>query len=404
MTDPHHGEGRIAHILSPTRITQHVCVFDFKVDPKTGMKTVKRFPTCSCRASKTSRTPCAGLLKVMCSDPKINPRDVSYVRPGLQLRLHPCADEVAQQMGMDLELPHELHASGAQRGTTVYLTESGNRNHAAADGLVLAGTVAIKASALHEIASTMQRDSQHQSMYNQLKHHFEQCTALIQGKPELGALCMAALRALQQQILDRRTGRSAATVSTVHIGDVEAERSLGTGVCVDLTRKRDAKHRSASAPAAKKPRVTKPQRQNGADVPPEGKNKGRCQNCVKLGVDDAFSVFGHKSAARCLFNPTHSIYGQHFKVSYVVEIPATHTPSTPLKAYFARGPPLDFTLDPNRFTTGIAHRVRVLSNSARWVFSAVYDDNLADVCKACCPSVTDQNQFELPSGVALTSN
>jgi hypothetical protein len=342
----------------------------------------------------------------MCSDPKINPRDVSYVRPGLQLRLHPCADEVAQKMGIDLELPHELHASGAQRGTTVYMTQSGNPNQSAAGGLVLAGTVAIKASVLHELESTMRRDSQHQSIYNQLKHQFEQCTALIQGKPELGALCMASLRALQQQIIDRKIGRSAATVSTVRIGDAEAERSLGTGVCTsgDLPRKPEAKHRSTSTPAAKKPRLTEPQRQSGAHVPPEGKSKVRCQNCVKLGVDDAFSVFGHKNAARCLLNPTHSIYGQHFKVSYVVEIPANHTASTPLKAYFARGPPLDFTLDPNRFTPGIAHRVRVLSNSARWVFSAVYDDNLADACRACCPSATDQNQFQLPSGVALTSN
>ena len=369
------------------------------------MKTVKRFPTCSCRASKTSRTPCDGLLKVMCSDPKINPRDVSYVRPGLQLRLHPCADEVAQKMGIDLEVPHELHASGAQRGTMVYMTESGNPNQPAADGLVVAGTVAIKASALRDIESTMQRDSQHQSMYNQLKHQFEQCTALIQGKPELGALCMAALRALQQQIIDRKRGRSAATESTVRIGDAEAERSLGSGVCTsgDVTRKPEAKHRSTSTPAAKKPRLTERQRQSGADV--QTRNKGRCQICLQLGVDDAFQVFGcHKSAALCLFNPTRSIYGQHFQVSYVVDIPPTHTAGTPLKAYFARGPPLDFTLDPNRFTPGFAHRVRVLSNSARWVFSAVYDDNLAAACRACCPSGTDQNQFQLPSGVALTSS
>ena len=298
-------------------------------------------------------------------------------------------------MGIDLELPHELHACGAQRGTMVYMTESGNPNQPAANGLVVAGTVAIKTSVLRDIESTMHSDSRHQSMYNQLKNQFEQCTALIQGKPELGALCMAALRALQQQIIDRKTGRSAATVSTVRVGDVVAERSLGTGVCIsgDVTRKPEARHHSASAPAAKKPRVTEPQRQTG-----------KCQNCAKLGVDDAFRVFGHKTGALCLFNPTRSIYGEHFEVSYVVEIPVTHTAGTALKAYFARGPPLDFTLDPNRFAPGIAHRVRVLSNSARWVFSAVYDHNLAAACRACCPSPTDQNQFQLPSGVALTSN
>ena len=69
----------------------------------------------------------------------------------------------------------------------------------------------------------------------------------------------------------------------------------------------------------------------------------------------------------------------------MVEIQANRPSGGTLKAQFpsdASGPELelDFTLDTDRFPPHKAHKVRVLSNSQRWVFSADYDPRLAALC------------------------
>ena len=80
----------------------------------------------------------------------------------------------------------------------------------------------------------------------------------------------------------------------------------------------------------------------------------------------------------------------------MVDIPAAHASDMRLEAHFKSEPtPLLFTLDTKRFPNGIAHRVRVVNNSARWVFSAEYDRNLTALCRACCPEA-EQDDFALP--------
>ena len=69
----------------------------------------------------------------------------------------------------------------------------------------------------------------------------------------------------------------------------------------------------------------------------------------------------------------------------MVEIQENTPSGTTLKAQFPSDASravleLDFTLDADRFPPHKAHRVRVLSNSQRWVFSAEYDRRLAELC------------------------
>ena len=113
--------------------------------------------------------------------------------------------------------------------------------------------------------------------------------------------------------------------------------------------------------------------------------KHRRASSVKVEIGVADSNVGrqkHKSVGRCFFNPKH---GNHFRVSFVVEIPANTTLGATLKAQFPSDSgggvsELDFTLEADRFPQHKAHRVRVLSNPQRWVFSAEYDRRLAELC------------------------
>ena len=80
-----------------------------------------------------------------------------------------------------------------------------------------------------------------------------------------------------------------------------------------------------------------------------------------------------------------SLHGNQFRVSFVVEIQANTPSGATLKAQFPSDGTrpvleLDFTLDVDRFPPHKAHRVRVLSNSQRWVFSAEYNRRLAELC------------------------
>ncbi len=131
---------------------------------------------------------------------------------------------------------------------------------------------------------------------------------------------------------------------------------------------------------------------SGAQPEACARQGGHCKKCARLGVEDASTVFDHKSGAKCLFNPVKSKYGENFAISHVVDIPAAHASDTRLEAHFKTGrTPLSFTSD----TSGTAHRVRVVSNSARCVFSAEYDRDLTELCRACCPEAEQEN-FALP--------
>ena len=105
----------------------------------------------------------------------------------------------------------------------------------------------------------------------------------------------------------------------------------------------------------------------------------------------------HASFSKCIFKPKH---GNQFRVSFVVEIQANTPSGATLKAQFPSDGTrpvleLDFTLDVDRFPPHKAHRVRVLSNSQRWVFSAEYNRRLAELCR---PLLAPDNaaDYQLP--------
>ena len=267
-------------------------------------------------------------------------------------------------------------------------------------GLVVVGHAAIKASMLCEIERSMTKNTTHQSAYRQLETQFSLCATLVKGRPQLAAFFMASLRAVEEQLVHRRDNRSHATLSTVCIHDAETgaalhvERTLGVGhgpacgvvrnttVTQTVATARKGQKRSASEVASQ------------ADQP--ARQGGHCKLCEKLGVEDSNTVFAHKSAAKCLFNKSKSKYGENFAISVVVDIPAAHASDARLEADFKDGrTPLHFTLDTKRFPNGTAHRVRVVNNSARWVFSAEYDRELTELCRACCPEAK-QHDFALP--------
>ena len=253
---------------------------------------------------------------------------------------------------------------------------------------------------LCEIESSMKRNTTLQSAYRQLETQFLQCASLVQGHPHLAAFFMASLRATEEQLLHRRNNRSLATLSTVRIHDAETgaalqvERTLGAGhgPAGGVVRNTNVTPIVATARKAQKRPASEVESQ--PDQP--ARQGGHCKLCEKLGVEDSNTVFAHKSAAKCLFNKSKSKYGENFAISFVVDIPAEHASDARLEANFKDGPtPLHFTLDTNRFPNGTAHRVRVVNNSARWVFSDQYDRQLTELCRACCPEAK-QHDFALP--------
>ena len=138
---------------------------------------------------------------------------------------------------------------------------------------------------------------------------------------------------------------------------------------------------SSAAPASKRPAPKKPE---GEDTSKKQRKASSCQVCRSLGVADSNQPGPqhHASFSKCIFKQKH---GNHFRVSFVVEIQANRPSGGTLKAQFpsdASGPELelDFTLDADRFPPHKAHRIRVLSNSQSWVFSAEYDPRLAELC------------------------
>ena len=396
----YHGDGKVTRMYPPTRTTLHACEFDFSVDSTTGMKTAKKFPICSCRFSKTSTVPCDGMLYVMCQDKQINPHHPSYARPRMQLKRHPCAPVVAANLGIDLEL-EEPSATPGGSSTAVYMMQRAEANPDSADrGLVVVGNAAIKASMLCEIERSMKRNTTLQSAYRQLETQFSQCASLVQGHPHLAAFFMASLRATEEQLVHRRSNRSLATLSTVRIHDAETgaalqvERTLGAGHGPAGGVVRNTNVPPIVATARKGQKRPASEVESHPDQP--ARQGGHCKLCEKLGVEDSNTVFAHKSAAKCLFNKSKSKYGENFAISFVVDIPAEHASDARLEANFKDGPtPLHFTLDTNRFPNGTAHRVRVVNNSARWVFSAEYDRQLTELCRACCPEAK-QHDFALP--------
>ena len=237
----------------------------------------------------------------------------------------------------------------------------------------------------------MRRDTNQQSVYRQLHEGFSQCAHLVEGQPHLAAFFMASLRATQEQLSIRRNNRSLATVSTVLV------HNAGTGAPQQVERALGAGHGNVTpidAPARK----ARKRPASGGPIQPDAcaRQGSHCTKCERLGVEDSNTVFDHKSTAKCLFNPNKSKYGENFAISHVVDIPAAHASDTRLEAHFKSGPtPLHFTLDTKRFPNGTAHRVRVVNNSARWVFSAEYDRALTALCRACCPEA-EQHDFALP--------
>ena len=123
-----------------------------------------------------------------------------------------------------------------------------------------------------------------------------------------------------------------------------------------------------------------------------------CQLCKDLGVADSnVGTQVHASCSKCFFNPKRG--NKNFRVSFVVEIPANTPPGAILKAQFPSDNAgqvfeLDFKLDADRFPQHKAHRVRVLSNSQRWVFSAEYDPRLAELCRPLLAA--NHAEYQLP--------
>ena len=156
---------------------------------------------------------------------------------------------------------------------------------------------------------------------------------------------------------------------------------------------------SAAAIGASGCKRSAPREPEGESASKKPRKASSCQLCKDLGVADSnVGTQVHASCSKCFFNPKRG--NKEFRVSFVVEIPANTPPGAILKAQFPSDNAgqvfeLDFKLDADRFPQHKAHRVRVLSNSQRWVFSAEYDPRLAELCRPLL-AATHAAEYQLP--------
>ena len=345
----------------------HHCVFLFEVDSTSGMKTCREYPTCSCRASNYQSVPCNGVLKAMCCDKNIDPFDSSFARARFRLENHPLAREVEKELGMSFNAKAAAASNRALEQTVVQLRDGPREN------VQLVGTATIPMSTFRALGSKLHSSDAMVSAYVQCKQLFQEAWNRVERNRSLQTFLYAGLAALDEQLKARVENRpvSCHTSGTAILPDAPP-LTLGMGS--------SRWPESSAAPASKRPAPKKPE---GEDTSKKQRRASSCQHCKGLGVPDSnVGRQNHASVSKCLFRPKH---GNHFRVSFVVEIPEKTPLGATLKAQFPSDSggevlELDFTLEADRFPPHKAHRVRVLSNPQRWVFSAEYDRRLAELC------------------------
>jgi hypothetical protein len=251
----------------------------------------------------------------------------------------------------------------------------------AAEGVVRLGNAYVPMSTIQELQSRLFSKSARSAPYVQSLQLFKETWTKIENDQSLQILFYAAQAALSEQLSGRlancpmsnhsgsTTALSDDTPLTVGMGTSKRPQSSGTSAV------------AIGASACKRPAAGKPDGESASKVQ---RRASSCQVCKSLGVADSNQPGPqqHASFSKCIFKRKH---GNDFRVSFVVEIQENTPSGTTLKAQFPSDASravleLDFTLDTDRFPPHKAHRVRVLSNSQRWVFSAEYDRRLAELC------------------------
>jgi hypothetical protein len=245
----------------------------------------------------------------------------------------------------------------------------------------LVGTATIPMSTFQALGSKLHSSDAMVSAYVQCKQLFQEAWNRVERNRSLQTFLYAGLAALDEQLKARVENRpvSCDTSSTSILPDA-APLSLGMGT----SKRPQSSGTSAVAIGAAAVKRSAPKQTDGESASKVQRRASSCQVCKSLGVADSNQPGPqqHASFSKCIFKQKH---GNHFRVSFVVEIQANRPSGGTLKAQFpsdASGPELelDFTLDTDRFPPHKAHKVRVLSNSQRWVFSAEYDRRLAELC------------------------
>jgi len=373
------GKGDVLKLFADERVVTHHCVFLFEVDSTSGMKTCREYPTCSCRASKYQSVPCNGVLKAMCCDTNIDPFDSSFARPRFRLEKHPLAREVEKELGMSFNAKAAAASNRALEQTVVQLRDGPREN------VQLVGTATIPMSTFQALGSKLHSSDARVSAYVQCKQLFQEAWNRVERNRSLQTFLYAGLAALDEQLKARVENRpvSCHTSSTSIMPDAAPQPPLSLGM--GTSKGPQSSGTSAVAIGASAFKRSAPKQTDGESASKVQRRASSCQVCKDLGVADSNQPGPqqHASFSKCIFKPKH---GNHLlRVSFVVEIPAHRPSGGTLKAQFpsdASRPELelDFTLDDDRFPPHKAHRVRVLSNSQRWVFSAEYDARLAELC------------------------
>ena len=383
------GQGTVLNIMSDTRVVTHDCVFRFKVDSTSGMKTCTEYPTCSCNSSKYQGLPCNGVLKAMCSDRHVDPYDPSFARPRFQLQNHAPAKEVEREHGICFAARDAAAANTALQETIVQLP------HHPAEKVVLLGNAAVPMSTILALESKLHSRSARVGPYVQSLQVFKETWSMIENDKSLQTLFYAGQAALNEQLSARLANRpiSNHTGSTTALSDVVALTvGMGTGT------RPESSATSAAAIGASGCKRSAPREPEGESASKKPRKASSCQLCKDLGVADSnVGTQVHESCSKCFFNPKRG--NKNFRVSFVVEIPGNTPPGAILKAQFPSDNAgqvfeLDFKLDADRFPQHKAHRVRVISNSQRWVFSAEYYPRLAELCRPLLAA--NHAEYQLP--------
>jgi len=315
----------------------------------------------------------------MCCDKNIDPFDSSFARARFRLENHPLAREVEKELGMSFNAKAAAASNRALEQTVVQLRDGPREN------VQLVGTATIPMSTFQALGSKLHSSDARVSAYVQCKQLFQEAWNRVERNRSLQTFLYAGLAALDEQLKARVENRpvSCHTSSTSILPDAAPQPPLSLGM--GTSKRPQSSGTSAVAIGASAFKRSAPKHTDGESASKVQRRASSCQVCKHLGVADSNQPGPqqHASFSKCIFKPKH---GNHLlRVSFVVEIPAHRPSGGTLKAQFpsdASRPELelDFTLDDDRFPPHKAHRVRVLSNSQRWVFSAEYDARLAELC------------------------
>ena len=259
--------------MSDTRVVTHHCVFRFKVDSASGMKTCTEYPTCSCRSSKYQAVPCNGVLKAMCSDRHIDPYHHSFARPRFWLQNHALAKEVEKEHGICFDERDAAASNTALQETIVQLP------HRAEEGVVLLGNAYVPMSTIQELQSRLLSKSARCAPYVQSLQLFKETWNKIENDQSLQILFYAAQAALNEQLSARLANCpiSNHTGSTTALSDA-APLTVGMG-----TSKRPESSRTSAvaigASACKRSAAGKPDGESASKVQ---RRASSCQVCKNL--------------------------------------------------------------------------------------------------------------------------